>query len=68
MRFRGFISPPQAAERLHVCARTALAWAHRSLNAEDDDDVIFPGVERTAAGRLLIPIESVEKLRPHKRR
>jgi hypothetical protein len=69
MRFKGFLSPAQAAARLRVCRQTVQLWAHQSLEAdEDDDDVKLHGVTQTAAGRLLIPLEEVERLTPRRGR
>ena len=69
MRFKGYVTATQAAERLCICRQTASAWAHRSLDTDDDDDdVKFPGTLQTAAGRLLIPVEAVDALRPRRRR
>jgi hypothetical protein len=68
MKRDGFVSPAEAAEQLRICRRTALAWAHKSLDVDDDDDAPFKGVERTATGRLLIPREEVERMLPTRRR
>ena len=71
MRFPGYVSPAQAAERLHVNRKTILAWAHESLEDEDDDEAEpprFPGVTQTASGRILIPVNEVRALLPRRRR
>ena len=69
MRFKGYITATQAAERLCICRQTASIWAHRSLDADDDDeDVKFYDVQQTAAGRMLISVNDVERLRPRRRR
>lgn len=66
MRYQGFVSPNQAAERLRVNRKTVLDWCHRSL--EDDDDPPIRGVERTRTGHMLIPVDEVNRLAPKRGR
>ena len=68
MRHPGFVSAEQAAARLLVSKRTVLFRCHQAFEDDlDEDEVWFPGVQQTATGRFLIPVEDVDKLRPKRR-
>ena len=62
MRFSGFVSAREAAKRVYVNERTMRTWAHQSLDG--DERAKLRGVQQTATGMLLIPLEEVERFKP----
>ena len=49
--------------------KTVLSHCHQALDEDldDGDEVWFPGIQQTATGRFLIPVEDVDRLRPKRR-